>query len=107
MKTIGSYRMTALLAGVMTLGLVGAAGSVALAGAQPQAKATAAEPKIVRLLPQDLTPMLYFPLVLRPLSTPINLANGSFEADTAINFQDNPNAPCQYQGFTDQPKGNQ
>ena len=40
------------------------------------------------------------------VSAPVNLVNGSFEADTVVDF----NLPwpyCQYSGLTDQPKGNQ
>ena len=51
-------------------------------------------------------PPIYLPVVLKPLSTPVNLANGSFEADTVIDFT-LPNNPCRYTGITDQPKGNQ
>lgn len=49
----------------------------------------------------------YLPLIAitRPLG-PIALANGSFEADTAIDFFHYPQAPCRYFGFTDY-KGNQ
>ena len=101
MKTIGAYRRAAVLAAIITLGLVGAAATAAAGAAQ----APAGGPKTYRLGPQDMTPM-FFPLVMRPLSAPVNLANGSFEADTAIDFS-NPTAPCQYNGFTDQPKGNQ
>jgi len=50
---------------------------------------------------------IYLPLISNIVVRPINLANGSFEADTAIDFANHPNAPCEYFGFTDAPKGNQ
>ena len=97
MKPIGTYRLTALLAGILTLGLVGAAGSAAAGAAQAPAGAKNA----YLSLPLDAPP-IYLPVVLKPLSTPVNLANGSFEADTVIDFT-LPNNPCRYTGITDQP----
>jgi hypothetical protein len=53
------------------------------------------------------TATVYLPFISNAVSQPINLANGSFEADTAVDFVNFPNAPCRYFGFTDSPKGNQ
>jgi hypothetical protein len=55
-------------------------------------------------LVEDLR-LVYLPLTLNQVYVPVNLVNGSFEADTLINLNDQP--PCHYFGFTDQPKGNQ
>ncbi len=49
----------------------------------------------------------YLPFVSLALYQPVNLANGSFEADTVIDYSKLPKSPCIYNGFTDQPKGNQ
>jgi hypothetical protein len=108
MKRLGVIQQTAVVAGILTLALVGAAGSV-VAG---QAQAPAGGQNLYLPLTSDLRPV-YLPLTLNQIYVPINpgnpgnLVNGSFEADTAIDFVHSPQAPCRYSGFTDQPKGNQ
>jgi hypothetical protein len=53
------------------------------------------------------TTYVYLPFISKIVIQAINLANGSFEADTAIDFVNFPNAPCRYFGFTDTTRGNQ
>ena len=102
MKTRETISLAAALTtGMVTLGLVVAAGAPTDSRAQPPAD----RQKTIRSLPQDNT-FIYLPLILKPIRWPVSLANGSFEADTVVNF----NLPwpyCRYTGFTDQPKGNQ
>jgi hypothetical protein len=107
MKPLGAFSLAAALtAGLVTLGLAVAANAAGSATPiQPPLRAAASGPASALALPQDMTPM-FMPVILNPLSTPINLANGSFEADTSVNFSD-PWPFCHYTGFTDQPKGNQ
>jgi len=98
MKTRETLSLAAALTtGMVTLGLVVAAGA-----AQP----LAGEPKTIQSLPQQDNVFTYLPAILKSISSPVSLANGSFEADTVVNF----NSPwpfCHYTGTTDQPKGNQ
>jgi hypothetical protein len=47
---------------------------------------------------------LFMPVVMLQINEPVNLVNGSFEADTVLDWTNNP--PCYYTGFTD-PQGNQ
>src|SRR4051794_26965190 len=102
MKRIPAARRVAItLVCVSVLGLV--FGLSQPAGAVP-APAPSDSNSLYLPLVENLSPV-YLPLLLYQQTVPINLANGSFEADTTINLGDSP--PCHYFGFTDQPKGNQ
>lgn len=92
-----------VLAGLALLGL-------SLIPSSPSVPGAAAAPQDgqVLYLPLLLMPFSrYLPLISGLISEPVNLANGSFEADTVIDYSKLPGSPCIYNGFTDRPKGNQ
>jgi hypothetical protein len=95
-------RLAVAAAGLIGLGLTVGAAQPMVAG---RSAAPAGGQFIYLPLVENQTP-IYLPVVLYQIMEPVNLANGSFEADTKIDFT-NPQAPCIYSGFTDQPKGNQ
>jgi len=99
-NTIGR-RLVAALVSLSVLGLM-------LGPSQPASalQATGPSASVIYLpLVENLTP-IFLPLLINQPYIPVNLVNGSFEADTVIDFSF-PQAPCRYTGFTDQPKGNQ
>jgi len=92
-----------LLAG-LALAALGLAAACPAAG---MAVAAGPGPNFIYLPLATYVPPIYLPLITREIGQPVALANGSFEADTAIDFVHFPSAPCRYYGYTDQPKGNQ
>jgi hypothetical protein len=101
MKSISiGRRLTVIMFSLMVLGL-----SVGASQPASMIKAKEAGRPVTYSAVGTTESFVYMPLVMVPLSQTVNLANGSFEADTAINLNDQP--PCHYYGFTDQPKGNQ
>ncbi len=83
--------------------------SASLSASAPAAPKAAVADGIVPVayLPLILNPeYIYLPAVSKVVNLPVNLVNGSFEADTAIDFVNYPSAPCRYFGYTDY-KGNQ
>jgi hypothetical protein len=92
-----------MLLGLALLGLVFGVSRPAGAGKPP---VPSSANQVFLPLAEFLVPV-YLPLMLNQPYVPVSLVNGSFEADTLIDFIDFPNAPCRYSGVTDQPKGNQ
>jgi hypothetical protein len=87
--------------------------ALGLAVSYPVAELTSAAPQggttmtTIYLPVATYLPHVYFPDVTKQLHRSLNLANGSFEADTIIDLNKLPANPCSYTGFTDYPKGNQ